>query len=379
VGYGFFDPDTASHARQKTEIKIVGATEMFEQGVIRPPSEASSLLVRVTRNCPWNRCLFCPAYKGTKFSKRGVEEVIKDIDAMAEFYAPHGQQMTSAFLQDADNLLLPTEELVEIIRHIKKRFPRITDITTYARAKSLKRKGVDEYQALKEAGLTRIHTGLESGSAAVLELMHKGSTPEELITAGQRVKEGGISLSEYIMPGLGGRQFSTEHAVETARVLNAIRPDHIRVRTFALHPQSPINKLVAEGQFVPMSDDEIVAEIRLLVGHLDEMHSYFHCGDFSLNLLMQVDGYLDTEKPAMLRELDAFLSLSKEQQQAYILLQRSHPAFQYAIDVVKDPRVIEELRPEIARLAARGDDGFNDYIQHLKSYQLPQPQTDNWQ
>ncbi|OGP92749.1 MAG: hypothetical protein A2Z19_04060 [Deltaproteobacteria bacterium RBG_16_54_18] len=352
---------------------------MFEQGVIRPPSEASSLLVRVTRNCPWNRCLFCPAYKGTTFSKRSVEEVIQDIDAMAEAYQPHSSQITSAFLQDADNLLLPTEDLVAIIRHIKKRFPNITNITTYARAKSLKRKSADEYKTLKEAGLTRIHTGLESGSAAVLQLMHKGSTPEELIAAGQRVKESGVSLSEYIMPGLGGRQLSAEHAVETARVLNAIRPDHIRVRTFALHPQSPINKLVAEGQFVPMSDDEIVAEIRLLVEHLDEMHSHFHCGDFSLNLLMQVDGYLDTDKPAMLRELDAFLSLSKEQQRAYILLQRSNPALQYSIDVVKDPKVMEQLLPEITRLDARGDDGFNAYIQHLKSYQLPQPQTENWQ
>jgi len=356
-----------------------GATAMFEQGVIRPPSEASSLLVRVTRNCPWNRCLFCPAYKGTTFSKRSVEEVIQDIDAMAEAYQPHSSQITSAFLQDADNLLLPTEDLVAIIRHIKKRFPNITNITTYARAKSLKRKSADEYKTLKEAGLTRIHTGLESGSAAVLQLMHKGSTPEELIAAGQRVKESGVSLSEYIMPGLGGRQLSAEHAVETARVLNAIRPDHIRVRTFALHPQSPINKLVAEGQFVPMSDDEIVAEIRLLVEHLDEMHSHFHCGDFSLNLLMQVDGYLDTDKPAMLRELDAFLSLSKEQQRAYILLQRSNPALQYSIDVVKDPKVMEQLLPEITRLDARGDDGFNAYIQHLKSYQLPQPQTENWQ
>jgi radical SAM superfamily enzyme len=351
---------------------------MFEQGVIRPPSEASSLLVRVTRNCPWNKCLFCPAYKGTTFSKRSVEEVIKDIDAMAEAYQPHIQQITSAFLQDADNLLLPTEELVTIMGHIKKRFPNVNQVTTYARAKSLKRKGVDDYKALKEAGLTRIHTGLESGSAAVLQLMHKGSTPEELIAGGQRVKESGISLSEYIMPGLGGRTLSTEHALETARVLNAIKPDHIRVRTFALHPQSPICAMVEQGQFVPMGDDEIVAEIRLLVEHLDEMHSYFHCGDFSLNLLMQVDGYLDTDKPAMVRELDAFLSLTKEQQQAYTLLQRSNPSSLHPIDVVKDPRVMEQLLPEIERIAKLGDDGFNAYIQHLKTYQLPQPQTDNW-
>jgi radical SAM superfamily enzyme len=351
---------------------------MFEQGVIRPPSEASSLLVRVTRNCPWNRCLFCPAYKGTSFSKRSVKEVVSDIDAMAEVYAPHVQMITSAFLQDADSVLLPTTELVAIIKHIKKRFPNVADITSYARAKSLKHKRVDDYKTLKEAGLTKIHTGLESGSAAVLQMVRKGSTPEEMIAVGLRVKEGGISLSEYIMPGLGGRTLSTEHAVETAELLNTIRPDHIRVRTFAMHPQSPMLKMVEEGTFVPMNDDEIVAEIRLLVENLDEMHSYFHCGDFSLNLLMQVDGYLDTDKADMLHELDAFLSLTKEQKQAYSLLQRSNPVLHQPIDVVKDPKVMEQLLPEIENLEKRGPDGFNTYIHLLMSYQLPQPQTDNW-
>jgi radical SAM superfamily enzyme len=350
---------------------------MYEQGVIRPPSEASSLLVRVTRNCPWNKCLFCPAYKGVTFSKRSVEEVLNDIDEMAEAYASHIDMITSAFLQDADSLLLPTADLVTIIEHIKKRFPRIVDITTYARAKTMKRKSVDDYTQLKASGLTRIHTGMESGSAKVLEMVRKGSTPEDMLAGGLRVKEGGISLSEYIMPGLGGRTLSREHALETAKLLNTIKPDHIRVRTFAMHPLSPMRTMVEEGTFVPMSDEEIVAEIKLLLEHLDEMHSYFHCADFSLNLLMQADGYLDADKPAMLRELDAFLSLTTEQKQAYSLIQRSYPA-QQPIDVVKDPKVMEQIRPEIEKLQQRGDDGFNQYIQHLMTYQLPQPQTESW-
>jgi radical SAM superfamily enzyme len=350
---------------------------MFEQGVIRPPSEASSLLVRVTRNCPWNKCLFCPAYKGVTFSKRSVEEVISDIDAMAEVYAPHIDMIESAFLQDADSLLLPTADLVTIIEHIKKRFSNIVNITTYARAKTMKRKSVDDYKQLKAAGLTRIHTGMESGSDKVLQMVRKGSTPEDMIAGGLRVKEGGISLSEYIMPGLGGRTLSTEHALETAKLLNKIQPDHIRVRTFAMHPQSPMQKMVEEGTYVPMSDEEIVAEIKLLVENLEEMHSYFHCNDFSLNLLMQVDGYLDTDKAAMLRELDAFFSLTKVQKQAYSLIQRSYPA-QQPIDVVKDPKVMEQLTPEIEKLEQRGEEGFNKYIHYLMTYQLPQPQTDNW-
>jgi radical SAM superfamily enzyme len=350
---------------------------MYEQGVIRPPSEASSLLVRVTRNCPWNRCLICPAYKGARFSRRSVEEVKRDIDRMLDHYGSYSARVTSAFLQDADTLILPTEELVEIIQHLKKRFPGIERVTTYARAKSMKRKSADAYGRLREAGLTRIHTGTESGSIKVLKMIQKGITPDDILTGGLRVRESGISLSEYIMPGVGGRLLSREHALETARVLNRIQPNFIRVRTFAMHPASPMQKMVKDGTFVPMNDDEIVAEIRLLLENLDEMPTHFRCGDFSLNLLMQVDGRLDTRKGAMLEELDRYLALSDEERRAYSLIQRSYPG-QRPIDVVKDEKMLRQVSREIAKLDKAEEDGFNRYIRSLMSYQLPQPQTENW-
>ena len=127
-----------------------------------------------------------------------------------------------------------------------------------------------------------------------------------------------------------------------------------------------------------MNDGEIVGEIRLLVDHLDEMHSYFSCDDFSLNLLMQVDGFLDEKKASMLEELDAFLSLSKREQQVYILLQRSG-YYRYPLSVVRDGAVLNQVVPEIEKLEKEGQDGFDRYIDVLKSYQLPQPQTDDWQ
>ena len=349
---------------------------MYEQGVIRPPSEANSLLVRVTRNCPWNQCVFCPAYKGTKFSKRSVEEVKGDIDSMAKEYGGYGF-VESVFLQDADSLLLPTADLLEILKHLKQKFPDIKRITSYARAKTLKRKSVEELKELKAAGLTRIHTGMESGSATVLKMIKKGITPDDIIEGGTRVMEAGISLSEYIMPGIGGRSLSEEHAIETARVLNIVKPDFIRVRTFAMHPASPMQKWVEEGSFVPMTDDEIVSEIRLLVSRLEEMHSYFSCGDFSLNLLMQVDGYLNEKKDAMLAELDKFLSLTKRQKQVYSLLRRAS-FMAYPIEIVYDQKVMDQVMPEVERLEKSGEDGFNKYIQFLMSHQLPQPQTENW-
>jgi len=348
---------------------------MYEQGVIRPPSEAASLLVRVSRNCPWNQCVFCPAYKGTKFSKRTVDEVKKDIDTMA---AEHrGVRVTSAFLQDADSLLLPTGDLIAILEYLREKFPKIDRITTYARARTLKRKSVDDLRSLREAGLTRVHAGLESGSETVLKLIKKGLTPEEIVTGGRHVMDAGLELSEYVMPGIGGRALSQEHAVETAKVLNLVRPHFIRIRTFAMHPKSPMQRMVEEGTFVPMTDVEIVGEIRLLVDHLDKMHSYFSCNDFSLNLLMEVDGFLDEKKDLMLRELDAFLALSERQKRVYILLQRSG-YYRYPLSVVEDEAVLNRVVPEIEKLEKEGG-GFDRYIDVLKSYQLPQPQTDDWQ
>ena len=349
---------------------------MFEQGVIRPPSEAMSLLVRVTRNCPWNRCHICPAYKGKKFSRRRVEEVRKDIDMMAKTYGPHSNAFTAAFLQDADTLILPTDELVEIIQHVKRMFPGIERITTYARAKSMKKKRPQDYQRLKQAGLTRIHTGMESGSARVLKLIQKGITPDDILMGGIRVRESGISLSEYIMPGVGGRNLSREHALETARILNQIRPDFIRVRTFAIHPLSPLQEMVEEGTFDPMNDEEVVHEIRLLLENLDEMPSHFRCGDFSLNLLMQVDGRLDVDKKAMIHEIDRYLALTQDQKQAYSLIQRSYPGMR-SLEEVEDDRVVNQLAGKIKALE-KEEDGFNKHIRRLMTFQLPQPQTDAW-
>ena len=351
---------------------------MFEQGVIRPPSEANSLLVRVTRNCPWNRCLFCPAYKGTKFSRRTVGEVKKDLDEMVRYHGAHASSFTSAFLQDADSLILPTEELLEILQYIKDRFPGITRVTSYARAKSLKKKSVESLKLLKEAGLTRIHTGLESGSPEVLKLIRKGETPEDMVEGGRRVVEAGISLSEYIMPGVGGRNLSREHAVETAKVLNQIRPDFIRVRTFALPPRSPMEKMASEGRFIPLNDLEIIQEIRLLLAHLDDMPSHFKCADFSLNLLMHVDGVLSTDRLRMIEEIDQFLSLPQLDQKAYVMLQRSGYCHLHPSDMLNNQSMMEKLREKIRELEQEDETGFDRYIRAMMAGQLPRPQTSSW-
>ncbi len=279
----------------------------FEQGPIRPPSEARSLLIRVTRNCPWNRCEFCPVYKGAPFSRRTVEEIKADIDTAKEIvdtlkrmawqggfggsidrrlvegilqderYSESFRSVAlwlyyggeSAFLQDANSLVMKTPNLVEVVSYLKEIFPELKRITSYARSSTLARKPVEELRQLKAAGLNRIHVGLESGSDEVLAYVRKGVTAAQQIEGGQRVVAAGIELSEYVMPGLGGRRLSRENALETARVLNAINPDFIRIRSLALPAGTGLREKWEQGEFERPSDEEMVHELRLFIEHLD--------------------------------------------------------------------------------------------------------------
>lgn len=331
----------------------------FEQGPIRPPSEATSLLLRVTRNCPWNRCEFCPVYKNETFSVRPVEDVKKDIDTACEMvdrireiawktgragrldgglaqallqdhessdsfrnvvlWVYYGQE--SVFLQDANSLVVKTSHLAEILTYLKEKFPKVRRITSYARSPTLARKSLDDLNILRAAGLNRIHVGLESGSDAVLSFVRKGTTAAQHIEGGRRVVEAGIELSEYVMPGLGGRALSEVHARETARVLNAINPNFIRLRSLALPQGTRLRQRWESGEFERLNDEEILLEIRLLMENLDGIASYV-ASDHMLNLLEDVEGQLPQEKPKFLASIDRFLSLPQEERLLFQLGRR---------------------------------------------------------
>ena len=252
------------------------AADFLELGPIRPPSEAYSLLIRVTRNCPWNRCKFCSLYKGQKFELRSVEEIKREITAARAirdeikalaWKSGYGDRVgevaamvfnnppsdayrnvalwlyaggENVFLQDANTLIMNTGELVEIIKFLKETFPGIERITSYARAKTAAKKSLEELTALREAGLSRLHIGLESGYDPLLNYMDKGVTAAEHIAGGKKVMASGISLSEYVILGLGGRKMWREHAVQSARVLSEINPDFIRVRTLSVNKRMPL-------------------------------------------------------------------------------------------------------------------------------------------
>jgi radical SAM superfamily enzyme YgiQ (UPF0313 family) len=218
----------------------------------------------------------------------------------------------TVFLQDADSLVLKTDQLVEILNYLKKTFPSIERITTYARAKTVSKKTVGELRDLRQAGVSRIHIGLETGYDPLLEYMKKGVTAQEHVEAGKKVKESGISLSEYVILGLGGKGMWKEHALGTARVLNQINPDFIRVRTLKVLKIMPLHEKVENGEFVLQSDDEIVAEERLLIDNLEGITSTF-ASDHILNLLEDVEGRFPEDKGKMLAAIDRYLALSAEE------------------------------------------------------------------
>jgi hypothetical protein len=322
----------------------------FEQGPIRPPSEARSLLIRLTRNCPWNRCSFCHVYKGRRFSIRPQSHVIEDIDAVHRHVTTlkkmadgsgsilrediqqiiqdlpsHEQQafsaavnwygagMQSIFIQDANSLVLKPDQLIRILRHLRSRFPWVERITSYARSHTVARISDNNLAQMREAGLNRIHMGLESGSDAVLAMINKGVDKRTQIKAGQKAKNAGMELSEYVMPGMGGKALTDDHACETADALNQINPDFIRLRTLAIPDGIPLAEAYRSGQFVKLGDIDTVREIRLFINTLDGITSMI-TSDHILNLFEEVQGRLPEAKPDMLAVLDQFLGLPEMEQ-----------------------------------------------------------------
>lgn len=331
----------------------------FDIGPIRPPSESNSLLLRVTRNCSWNKCNFCTLYKTELFETRSVEDIKKDIDSMAEFrdnilsFYSNGEfdmsnlqlvfsaipdtwerecfamvfrwltegNKEAIFLQDANTMVLRYDRLSEIIAYIREKLPEIKRVTSYGRADTLSRITPKAYAILRSSGLDRIHSGFESGSDAVLKILGKGTTKAEEIEAGHLVKDAGIQLSIYFMPGSGGAELSEENARETAEVINSIDPAYVRLRTFVVKNNSPMGALKAAGEFIECTDEGKVLEIRNLLSQIKNCTGQIE-SDQIINLLDQVRGSMATEIPLMLDYIDTFLSLPFLEKRQFQLARR---------------------------------------------------------
>lgn len=327
----------------------------FEQGPIRPPSESGSLLIRVTRNCPWNRCTFCGLYKGQQFSQRPVDHVLRDIDTvrywveriqngqngdvegdvvldpasgesewMAAYAARNWLQAgaRSVFLQDSNSLIIRPDHLVAILDHLQATFPGVERITSYARSQTIARIDDDSLRGIAAAGLNRIHIGLESGCDQVLDRVRKGASQHTHILAGCKVKAAGIELSEYYMPGLGGKELSMQHALESAEALNRINPDFIRLRTLALPAGLVLTREQADGNFVALGDQETARELLVFLQSLSGITSHVK-SDHILNLFEEIDGVLPNGQHRMIAVIHRFLAMRPEEQVVYQIGRRT--------------------------------------------------------
>jgi len=271
----------------------------------RPPNEAASALIRVSRGCPWNKCLFCTMYKNIKFQPKPLEEVKNDIDKAENIY----KGAKTIFLADSDSLIMKNIE--EVLRHIKLRFPDAYRITSYARAKTLMKLGPERLKRIKKAGLTRVHVGLESGDKETLEFMCKGATPEEMVAGGTVAREAGLELSFYILIGAGGKKKLPQHAISSASVCNKVNPDFIRLRTLIVQHGSLLEEKINTGEYVPTSPLEKLQEVKLLLEHLDVDQCELASDHFTNNIWVDntvvysgIYGRLPKEKKEMLNSLN---------------------------------------------------------------------------
>jgi radical SAM superfamily enzyme YgiQ (UPF0313 family) len=278
----------------------------FDFPPFRPPSEANSLLLRVTRGCPWNRCTFCSMYKGMKFEVRDLEEILGDIELARDLYK---DRIGTVFIGDSNSLVAKTEMLVKVLNALFTSFPNIQRVTSYARAKTIAKKPLEDLIKIYQAGLTRLHVGLETGDQELLKEIEKGATPEEMIEAGKRAKEAGFEYSLYVLLGIGGEEKWEQHATGTAEVLNQIDPHFIRVRTFIPQPDSPLYEAMVEGRFQPASPETILKETKLLLQKLQVTSQFL--SDHISNLL-PLHGKLPEDKKKMIQMIGEGLKELKE-------------------------------------------------------------------
>ncbi|MBU2515452.1 radical SAM protein [bacterium] len=243
----------------------------YEGNIIRPPSEANSILLQVTVGCSHNKCTFCGAYKGERFKIKKDEIIMEDI----AFAAKYCKQQRRVFLCDGDAMIISQKRLPNIFKEIKKQLPWVNRVGLYANAKSLKRKSLGELKELKALGLGIIYMGLESGDDITLEKVNKKGNSNDMIEQGLKVKAAGIKLSITVLLGLGGKERSFTHARETGRVLSAIDPEYVGALSLMLIPNTSLYDDWQAGRFELIDSKKMLEELGAMIAHTDLSQGQF--------------------------------------------------------------------------------------------------------
>ncbi len=296
-------------------------TEKPESPTIRPPSEWRSVLVRLTRGCKWNRCRFCGIYTHLgepDFSIRSMDEIKHDIELL-KIYRPKAE---TAFFGDADPLQIGVGQFIEAATYLRQAIP-VKRLTCYARVSTLWKLKSASIKKLADAGLNRVHIGLESGDDKILQYHRKGQSAKMIRETAGWLQEAGIEISYYVLLGLGGKDLWKEHISDTAQLINEVNPEFVRLRRIWLYtndspasgPGCPLWNEIHEGKFIPQTPEGTVLELQLFLELLDNITSFVTCDH--ANNYIQVSGQMMEDRDDMLAEINAFLSLPQVEREAH--------------------------------------------------------------
>jgi len=275
--------------------------------VIRPPSEAYSMIIQVTVGCSHNMCTFCGTYKGEDFRVKEFDTIKRDIDEASGY----GYGFKKAFLADGDVMILPNEKIIEIISYIKKKNPRIERIGVYANTKSIIKKTVKELRELKEAGLGIVYQGIESGNVDILKKIKKGALPHRMIETALKIREAGILISQTVLLGIGGVDMSREHAVDTGKLLGKMSPDYASALTVMLLPNTQLYRDYKAGKFRLPDKFGLLGELKLIIENMDVKRPCFFTSNHASNYL-PIRAELPADRKAVLGLLDKVLEKRDE-------------------------------------------------------------------
>lgn len=278
----------------------------YEGLIIRPPTEADSLILQVTVGCSHNKCAFCPAFKMKNFRLKELSTILKDIERLALCPLP----IENVFLADGDALITPQKRLVPILEALREALPQLKRVALYGNVRSILRKSLEELKELREKGLSLVYMGLESGDDEVLSEMNKGVDSKGILEASRRVQASDLELSLTLIIGLGGKERGHSHALKTAELLNQINPTHARLLTLMVLENTPLHRKVEEGTFTLLTPMEAVGELRLLVENLNLSDSLFLSNHVSNYLPLW--GYLPRDKDLILKVIDEVLASGDE-------------------------------------------------------------------
>jgi radical SAM superfamily enzyme YgiQ (UPF0313 family) len=287
--------------------------------IIRPPSEAGSYYLPLTSGCSNNTCTFCQYY-GMKLQIREIEEVIKEIDALA-LYVNNGIKLPGipdvvywiagewdgkgVFLQDADALVYPYDKLKKVLEHLNEKLPFIQRVSIYGTATDILRRTSQELEELKKLKLGIIYMGLESGDDEILKSVGKGIDSSQMIEAARKVKDAGILTSIMVILGLGGIEKSKEHAFATIKALNEMDPNYAGALTLLFTQGTPISQEYMEGKFHPISEFQSLKELLIMVENSSFTDCFFSSMHASNYLALR--GRLPQEKQRMVAQLKSVI------------------------------------------------------------------------